>query len=51
MIFSTRSKKGERMAYELKQQDVEALVIGGAFFGGGGGGTMESAGYLGSRFQ
>jgi len=39
------------MAYELKQQDLEALLIGGAFFGSGGGGTIESARHLASRFQ
>ncbi|GAB2896090.1 DUF917 domain-containing protein [Paraburkholderia jirisanensis] len=39
------------MAYELKQQDLAALLIGGAFFGSGGGGTIESARHLASHFQ
>ncbi|MFL9861069.1 DUF917 family protein [Paraburkholderia madseniana] len=39
------------MAYELGPQDLEPLLLGGAFFGSGGGGTIESARHLVSHFR
>lgn len=39
------------MAYELGPQDLEPLLLGGAFFGSGGGGTVESARHLAAHFR
>ncbi|MFB8830430.1 DUF917 family protein [Azotobacter sp. CWF10] len=39
------------MAYELGPQDMEALLLGGAFFGSGGGGTVVSARRLAEQFR
>lgn len=39
------------MAYELGPQDLESLLLGGAFFGSGGGGTITSARHLAANFQ
>ncbi|WGS54242.1 DUF917 domain-containing protein [Paraburkholderia sp. D15] len=39
------------MAYELGPQDLEPLLLGGAFFGSGGGGTIESARHLAAHFR
>jgi uncharacterized protein len=38
------------MAYELRREDLEPLLLGGAFFGSGGGGTIESARHLAEHF-
>ncbi|WP_345816492.1 DUF917 domain-containing protein [Paraburkholderia sp. PREW-6R] len=38
------------MAYELNKEDLEPLLLGGAFFGSGGGGTIESARHLAAHF-
>lgn len=39
------------MAFELGPQDLEALLLGGAFFGSGGGGTVISARHLAANFH
>lgn len=39
------------MAFELGPQDLEALLLGGAFFGSGGGGTITSARHLAANFH
>ncbi|MBB3104370.1 DUF917 domain-containing protein [Azomonas macrocytogenes] len=39
------------MAYELGPQDLESLLLGGAFFGSGGGGTITSARHLAANFH
>ncbi|KND56840.1 Conservative hypothetical protein probably involved in hydantoin, pyrimidine utilization [Candidatus Burkholderia verschuerenii] len=39
------------MAYELRRDDLEPLLLGGAFFGSGGGGTIESARHLAAHFN
>lgn len=39
------------MAYQLRPQDLEPLLLGGAFFGSGGGGTIESARHLAAHFH
>lgn len=38
------------MAYELRREDLEPLLLGAAFFGSGGGGTIESARHLAEHF-
>ncbi len=38
------------MAYELRREDLEPLLLGAAFFGSGGGGTIESARHLAAHF-
>ena len=38
------------MAYELRKEDLEPLLLGAAFFGSGGGGTIESARHLAAHF-
>ncbi|WP_041796006.1 DUF917 domain-containing protein [Pararhodospirillum photometricum] len=39
------------MGYELSTDDMEALLLGGAFFGSGGGGTVQSARHLCAHFK
>jgi DUF917 family protein len=38
------------MAYEIRREDLEPLLLGAAFFGSGGGGTIESARHLAAHF-
>ncbi|MFM0309570.1 DUF917 domain-containing protein [Paraburkholderia sp. RL17-383-BIF-A] len=38
------------MAYELRREDLEPLLLGAAFFGSGGGGTIVSARHLAEHF-
>lgn len=38
------------MAYELRREDLEPLLLGAAFFGSGGGGTIVSATHLAEHF-
>ncbi|MEM5369670.1 DUF917 domain-containing protein [Paraburkholderia azotifigens] len=38
------------MAFEIRREDLEPLLLGAAFFGSGGGGTIESARHLAAHF-
>ena len=38
------------MAFDLRREDLEPLLLGAAFFGSGGGGTIESARHLAAHF-
>lgn len=39
------------MSYELRQEDLQPLLLGAAFFGSGGGGTITSASHLAGNFR